>query len=52
MRLYALAGRRGDALRQYEHLVRLLDEELGTEPGPTRSGCARRSERAGPTSRS
>jgi tetratricopeptide (TPR) repeat protein len=32
--LYALAGRRGDALGQYEHLSRLLDEELGTEPGP------------------
>jgi DNA-binding SARP family transcriptional activator len=34
MRLYALAGRRPDALRQYEHLCRTLDEELGTEPGP------------------
>jgi DNA-binding SARP family transcriptional activator len=34
MRLYALAGRRADALRQYEHLCRTLDEELGTEPGP------------------
>lgn len=34
IRLYALTGRRGDALGQYEHLSRLLDEELGTEPGP------------------
>src|SRR5262249_34961575 len=34
IRLYALAGRRTDALQQYEHLARLLDEELGTEPGP------------------
>jgi DNA-binding SARP family transcriptional activator len=30
MRLYALAGRRADAMRQYEH----LREELGREPGP------------------
>lgn len=29
IRLYALTGRRGDALGQYEQLVRLLDEELG-----------------------
>ncbi|HET7744523.1 MAG TPA: BTAD domain-containing putative transcriptional regulator [Gaiellaceae bacterium] len=29
MRLYALAGRRADAMRQFEH----LREELGTEPG-------------------
>lgn len=34
IRLYALAGRRPDALRQYEHLQRTLDEELGTEPSP------------------
>ncbi len=34
MRLYALAGRRADALRQYEHLSRVLDHELGVEPGP------------------
>lgn len=34
IRLYALTGRRGDALDQYKQLVRLLDEELGTEPGP------------------
>jgi len=32
MRLYALAGRRADALRQYELLVELLDVELGAEP--------------------
>ena len=30
MRLYALAGRRADAMRQYEH----LRETLGREPGP------------------
>jgi DNA-binding SARP family transcriptional activator len=34
IRLNALAGRRGDALRAYANLSRLLDEELGTEPGP------------------
>jgi DNA-binding SARP family transcriptional activator len=34
IRLYALAGRRGDALRQYETLVEVLDEELGAEPDP------------------
>lgn len=34
MRLYALAGRRGEALRQYEHLRALLKSELGREPGP------------------
>ena len=34
MRLYALAGRRGDALRQYEHLRELLANELGREPAP------------------
>jgi DNA-binding SARP family transcriptional activator len=34
IRLYALAGRRSDALRQYELLLQVLDEELGTQPGP------------------
>jgi len=34
MRLYALAGRRGDALRQYEHLRDVLHGEVGSEPGP------------------
>jgi len=33
MRLYAHAGRRGDALRQYDYLVEVLDNELGIEPG-------------------
>jgi len=33
MRLYALAGRRGEALREYEHLRELLQSELGVEPG-------------------
>ena len=33
IRLYALAGRRTDALRQYEVLSAVLDEELGTQPG-------------------
>jgi DNA-binding SARP family transcriptional activator len=32
IRLCALAGRRGEALRQYEHLTQLLEHELGTEP--------------------
>jgi DNA-binding SARP family transcriptional activator len=34
IRLYALAGRRGKALRQYEKLSELLAGELGTEPSP------------------
>ncbi|GAA3231576.1 BTAD domain-containing putative transcriptional regulator [Dactylosporangium siamense] len=34
MRVLALAGRRAEALRQYEVLRRLLHDELGTEPGP------------------
>ncbi|XVU27089.1 BTAD domain-containing putative transcriptional regulator [Actinoplanes sp. CA-054009] len=34
MRLYALAGRRDEAGRQYETLRALLDEELGIEPSP------------------
>jgi DNA-binding SARP family transcriptional activator len=33
MRLYALAGRRGEALRQYERLREMLAAELGGEPG-------------------
>jgi tetratricopeptide (TPR) repeat protein len=33
MRLYALAGRRGEALRQFEHLREVLDRELASEPG-------------------
>ena len=32
MRLYSLAGRRSDALRQYDHLSEILDHELGVEP--------------------
>ena len=34
IRLYALAGRRGEALRQYEKLCELLAGELATEPSP------------------
>jgi DNA-binding SARP family transcriptional activator len=34
MRLHALAGHRGEALRQYDRLCELLDSELGTEPSP------------------
>ncbi len=34
IRLYALAGRRTEALRQYEHLRELLGTELGSEPNP------------------
>lgn len=32
MSLYASAGRRGEALRQYERCVRILEKELGVEP--------------------
>jgi DNA-binding SARP family transcriptional activator len=32
IRLNALAGRRGEALRRYEHLRALLEDELGIEP--------------------
>ena len=32
MRLYGLAGRRGDALRQYDRLSEILDHQLGVEP--------------------
>ena len=34
IRLNALAGRRGEALRAYERLAALLEKELGTMPGP------------------
>lgn len=33
MRLYALGGRRGEAVLQYERLRKALSQELGTEPG-------------------
>jgi DNA-binding SARP family transcriptional activator len=33
MRLYALDGRRADALRHYGHFQQLLEQELGIEPG-------------------
>ena len=35
MRLCALAGRRHEALRQYEHLREMLDRELGVPPDVT-----------------
>jgi DNA-binding SARP family transcriptional activator len=35
MRLYALAGRRDEARRQFEHLRELLKNELGVEPSLT-----------------
>jgi DNA-binding SARP family transcriptional activator len=34
MRLYAEMGRRGAALRQYQHCVGVLQRELGVEPEP------------------
>jgi DNA-binding SARP family transcriptional activator len=34
IRLHALAGRRAEALREYEHLSRLLEKEFGTGPSP------------------
>jgi DNA-binding SARP family transcriptional activator len=34
MRLHALAGRRAEALREYERLRELLERELDAEPGP------------------
>jgi DNA-binding SARP family transcriptional activator len=34
MRLHALSGRRGEAVRQYEQFRRLLHSELGSEPSP------------------
>jgi len=34
IRLHALAGRRGEALRSYDELRELLDVELGVEPSP------------------
>jgi DNA-binding SARP family transcriptional activator len=34
VRLHALAGRRVEAMREYERFRRLLEVELGSEPGP------------------
>ena len=34
IRRCALAGRRGEAIRQYDYLTRLLESELETEPSP------------------
>ena len=33
MRLYALSGRQGSAIAQYERLRDVLSDRLGTEPG-------------------
>jgi DNA-binding SARP family transcriptional activator len=41
MRLHYLAGDRTAALRQYEHCVRALDEELGVEPARRTKGLCR-----------
>lgn len=38
MKLYALSGQQAAALRQYEHCVRLLDEELGVKPEAETTG--------------
>ena len=42
IRLHGLAGEPAAALRQYEELVRLLDEELGVAPGPETAAVFRR----------
>src|SRR5262245_26262240 len=38
MRTYALAGRRNDALRQYEQCCKVLQSELSVEPEPETTG--------------
>jgi DNA-binding SARP family transcriptional activator len=48
IRLYALAGRRADALRHYDHFRQLLDQELGTEPGPATQRICEELRIAGP----
>ncbi|MCG3209673.1 MAG: hypothetical protein FOGNACKC_03300 [Anaerolineae bacterium] len=40
MRLYALAGQRSAALRQFQECQRLLDEELGVPPSPETAALA------------
>ena len=42
MELYARAGQRGAALRQYAECERVLKEELGVEPGAETSGRSMR----------
>jgi len=48
IRLYALAGRRADALRHYDHFRQLLDQELGAEPGPAMQRICEELRIAGP----
>ena len=42
MRCHAALGERGRALRHYEELVRLLDEQLGASPAPGTSALYER----------
>ena len=42
MRCHAALGERGRALRHYEELVELLDEQLGTPPAPETSALHER----------
>ena len=45
MRLYAAAGRRSDALRQYRECVRVLERELPSHRSARRPRCTRLSRR-------
>jgi DNA-binding SARP family transcriptional activator len=47
MRLYARAGRRPDAMRQYRELERILRDERGTVPSPETQALAREIESGG-----
>jgi DNA-binding SARP family transcriptional activator len=49
MRLYAEAGRRGAALRQYQHCVAVLRRELGVEPEPETKALYQNTLRQGTT---
>jgi LuxR family maltose regulon positive regulatory protein len=42
MRAYALSGRRGEALAQYQRCAEILERELGTDPSPETTALYRR----------